>query len=200
MPIDRLPQTKDKKKRRTRIAEQNGHCAVRPGSMEPAPSDYPTPHSVLDADELMWDEDAQPVENYRALGQRLAATGDLYRRPGYASGLLLASDKPNIDPVVIDDASRLAAIVVDRVRVRVFKAGRSRGTRIPASHLGTMLVSEVFLQEFRPIDDIVRVAQYRPDFCAAQARLQRSRPWPTLPLRWSRAPNRAVARRHQCLS
>lgn len=104
------------------------------------------------------------MDNYRALGQRLAATGDLYRRPGYASGLLLASERSNIDPVVIDDARRLAAIVVDRVRVRVMKGGKSSSTRIPASHLGTMLVSEGFLQQFRPIDDVVRVAQYRPDY------------------------------------
>lgn len=135
---------------------------------DPAPSmpssDYPTPHSVLAADVLEWDLDAQPIQNYRALGQRLAAAGDLYRRPGYASGLLLAADTPNIEPVIVDNARRLGAIVVDRVRVRVVKGGKTKGAVIPAGHLSTMLASEVFLQQFRPVDDVVRVAHYLPDY------------------------------------
>jgi hypothetical protein len=108
--------------------------------------------------------DAQPIENYRALGRRLAAAGDLYRRPGYACGLLLAADRPNIEPVVVDNARLLSAIIVDRVRTRVVKNGSSKGTTIPAGHLSTMLASEVFLQQFRPVDDVVRVAHYLPDY------------------------------------
>jgi hypothetical protein len=127
-------------------------------------SDYPTPHSVLETKVLEWDVDAQPIENYRALGRRLAAAGDLYRRPGYACGLLLAADRPNIEPVVVDNARLLSAIIVDHVRTRVVRNGSSKGTTIPAGHLSTMLASEVFLQQFRPVDDVVRVAHYLPDF------------------------------------
>ncbi|HEX6507758.1 MAG TPA: hypothetical protein VF221_09020, partial [Chloroflexota bacterium] len=141
----------------------NAEAGTAPVPAVPS-SDYPTPHSVLEAEELEWDEDAQPINNYRALGQRLAAAGDLYRRPGYASGLLLAADNANIEPVVVDNSRRLAAIVVDRVRVRVVKGGESKGAIIPVSHLSTMLASEVFLQQFRPVDDVVRVAHYLPDF------------------------------------
>ncbi|HEY7427514.1 MAG TPA: hypothetical protein VH682_24985 [Gemmataceae bacterium] len=128
-------------------------------------SDYPTPHSILDTEELVWDEDAQPIDNYRALGQRLAAAGDIYRRPEYASGLLLAAAGcPNIAPVIIDKGNRLAAVIADRIRLRVLKEGKTRGHCISASHLNTMLLSEAFLQQFRPVDDVVRVAHYLPDY------------------------------------
>jgi hypothetical protein len=127
-------------------------------------SDYPTPQVLLDGEEFVWDDDDLPHCNYVALARRLAAAGDLYRRPGYASGLLLAADRPNIEPIVIDKGNRLAAIIADRVRVRVRRAGNIKGNRIPSAHLNIMLASEVFLQAFRPVDAVVRSANYLPDF------------------------------------
>jgi hypothetical protein len=52
---------------------------------------------------LLWDADDLPVNNYVALGRRLAAAGDLFRRPAYGGGLLLASPLPNIEPLAIDE-------------------------------------------------------------------------------------------------
>ncbi|MHB1426875.1 MAG: hypothetical protein ACYC3I_27275 [Gemmataceae bacterium] len=127
-------------------------------------ADYPPAESEHDLNELKWDEESHPGDNYRALGQRLAATGDLYRRPVYAGGLLLAQANPNSEPIIIDTARDLSALLVDRVRVRVQKAGKTRGTSIPSRHLSVMLASEAFLQQFRPIDEIVRVAHYLTDF------------------------------------
>jgi hypothetical protein len=113
---------------------------------------------------MIWDEDDLAVKNYLELGRRLAGAGDLFRRPGYASGLLLASDQPNIEPAVIDTGQRLAGIVVNRVRVRLVKNGNTGGNHVPMQHLKNMVISEVFLQNFRPVDDVTRVAHYLPNF------------------------------------
>jgi hypothetical protein len=113
---------------------------------------------------LIWDEDDLPVNNYVALGRRLAAAGDLYRRPAYGGGLLLASPQPNIEPVIIDEGARLASVIADRVRVRVLRGGNTRGNHVPAAHLTTLLHSELFLQQFRPVDSVVRLAHYLPGF------------------------------------
>src|SRR5262249_34273023 len=127
-------------------------------------SDYPTPLALVDEDELVWDEDDLAVNNYVTLGERLADAGDLYRRPGYASGLLLASLQANIEPDPIVTGNQLGAVIADRVRVRVVKNGNSRGTVIPAAHLNTMLHSEVFLQRFQPLDAVVSVPLCLPNF------------------------------------
>src|SRR5262249_39433645 len=127
-------------------------------------SDYPTPLALVDEKELVWYDDDLAVNNYVALGDRLAAAGDLYRRPGHASGLWLASNEPNIEPEVIVTGDRLGSLIGDRVRVRVVKDGNSKGSSIPAAHLKMMLRSEVFLQRFRPIDEVIRVPLYLPNF------------------------------------
>ncbi|HZY90017.1 MAG TPA: hypothetical protein VFE78_34665, partial [Gemmataceae bacterium] len=38
-------------------------------------SDYPAPRAISDGRELVWDEDDLALDNYRALGRRLAAAG-----------------------------------------------------------------------------------------------------------------------------
>src|SRR5262249_38147092 len=111
-----------------------------------------------------WDEDDLAINNYRGLGERLPAAGDLYRRPGYASGLLLASPQAHIQPVVINTGNPLAAVTVDRVRVRVVQGGHSKGSLIPAAHRNTMLQSEVFLQRFQPLDAVIYCPLYLPNF------------------------------------
>ena len=134
------------------------------GTNEQYVSDYPTPTALADQVEVVWNEDDHPIDNYVRLGQHLAAIGDLYRRPGYANGLLLASQQPNIEPVVIDKGSRLASVIMDRLRVRCIKCGNSKGNHVPSNHLNTMLATEAFLQCFRPIDDVVKTAFYLPNF------------------------------------
>jgi hypothetical protein len=52
-----------------------------------AEGDPPEPDNAQTV--LLWDEDDQAAANYRNLGRRLAQFDDLYRRPAYASGLLL---------------------------------------------------------------------------------------------------------------
>ncbi len=69
-------------------------------------SDYPEPRAIQETEEMIWNDDDLAVINYCALGKRLAASGDLYRRPAYAGGLLLASDHAKIEPLIIDTGGR----------------------------------------------------------------------------------------------
>jgi hypothetical protein len=128
-----------------------------------ASPDHPTPKANLDDEAFVWDEDAPPAANYAALGTRLALRGDLYRKPGHG-GLLLVSGRTNAEPVAIDTLRELAAVITDRIRVRIVKDGNRKGGRIPAADLATMLHAEAFLGQFLPVDDVVRVAHYLPDF------------------------------------
>jgi hypothetical protein len=112
----------------------------------------------------VWSEDVPAVENYEALGQALAATGDLYRRPGYADGLLLGSPAPYIEPTPVVTAAKLRAVAMDRLRVRVLKDGNNKAGGIPAAHLGTMLHTEAFLQSFLPVDEVRRSPRYLANF------------------------------------
>ncbi len=126
--------------------------------------DYPIPRAFTTGQEFIWDEDLPAAERYRELGRRLAAVGDIYRRSRYAGGLLHCPPQANVMPRVIEAGRDLAPLIVDRVRVRVVKSGNTKGTSIPVSQLTTMLRSEAFLQEFRPLDEVVRVATYLPTF------------------------------------
>ena len=136
-----------------------------PEKREASPSsDYPEPPSLSATEEFIWNEDDAAVVNYVNLGKKLAAGGDLYRNTAYAGGLLLASKSANVPPRAIFDGRSLAAVIVDRVRVTVNKDGNLKGNRIPTSDLGTMLATEVFLQQFQPIDEVTRVPLYLPKF------------------------------------
>jgi hypothetical protein len=126
--------------------------------------DYPLPDVLVNRRDLDWiDEDERDV-SIAALGHALAETGDLYRNPAYAGGLVLASPSSRVPVVSITDAGTLAAIISDRHRVRVMKKGKIQGQEIPAKLLKTMLRSEVFLQQFRPVDYVDRASRYLPDF------------------------------------
>jgi hypothetical protein len=111
---------------------------------------------------LVWDEDGQAADNYRRLGERLAQSDDLYRRPGHASGLLLVLEGGK--HAVIAKGVDLAPAIVDRVPVAVVRGGRRKGSRINAAHLGAMLGSETFLGRFQRVDLVTPTPAYLPDF------------------------------------
>ena len=104
----------------------------------------------------------QAADNYKALGDRLANCNDLFRRPGYASGLLLLLEDGK--HVVISKGAELAPVIVDRVRVEVWKGGKKKGSKIAAAHLNTMLGTETFLGQFRRVDLVTTTPAYLPDF------------------------------------
>lgn len=134
---------------------------LRPSDTEGEP---PEPNEAEPV--LIWDEYDQAADNYRKLGERLAHFNDLYRRPGYASGLLLLLEDGK--HVMIDKGAQLASVIVDRVPVLVFKGGKAKGSRIAAAHLSTMLGCETFLGQFRRVDQVTTTPAYLPDFTLTQ--------------------------------
>ena len=100
------------------------------------------------------------------LGERLAQFNNLYRRPGYANGLLLLLEDGK--HVVIAKGADLAPVIVDRVRVLVFRGGKPKGSKIAAAHLNTMLTPETFLGQFRMVDQVTTTPVYLPDFTLTQ--------------------------------
>ena len=127
-------------------------------------SDFPTPKALGSDVTFMWDDDELQAANYTKLGQCLNTVGDLYRAPAYAGGLLLASASPNIPPKEVVKSTQLAALIANRLRVRVIKNGKPAGTQISGAHLTTMLAAEMFLQQFPALDAVVNVPQYLGDF------------------------------------
>ncbi|MCY2987856.1 MAG: hypothetical protein NTY19_08350 [Planctomycetota bacterium] len=132
--------------------------------MGSAGSDFPSPQALQDTKPFLWDDDAPPVDNYVDLGQRLAECGDLYRAPQHGSGLLMASSCPLIMPKTIAKGSELAPAIADRVRIKVFKKSKPAGSMPSATHLSTMLASEAFLQQLRPLDLVVSSPMFLPGF------------------------------------
>lgn len=127
-------------------------------------AELPAPQVLSETKVFLWDDDAAPVANYVMLGQRLAAFGDLFRRPEHGNGLILASPCEQIPPKPIVRGAQLAPAIADRLRIRVFKKGKPAGSMPSGTHLNTMLAAEVFLQQFRPLDAVVTVPMYLPDF------------------------------------
>jgi len=128
------------------------------------PSDFPEPQVVSAGEEFVWDVDAPLAETAAALGRRLKACGDLYRRPSYAGGLMLASRSPNILPEPITKGKRLAALIADRFPVRVVKGGKFKGNTIPSGQLEILLATEIFLQQFPTIDLVTTTPLYLPNY------------------------------------
>src|SRR5271157_2977626 len=130
---------------------------VKPSEEESRPDETKEGHAVL-----IWDEDEQAADNYKALGDRLAKSNDLFRRPGYASGLLLLlNDGKHAE---ISKGAQLAPVIVDRVRVEVWKGGKKKGSKIAAAHLNTMLGTETSLGQFCKVDLVTTTPAYLPDF------------------------------------
>jgi hypothetical protein len=151
-------------------ANQDGDAADSdtPPSVVLPPSDYPSPPAVSGLRRVVyWDDEDDAIDNYRTLGDALAGSGDVYRSPPYASGLTVASADSRVPVVTVKAGKRLAAVITDRVRVRVRKEGKDKGSRIPNGHLEGMLLTEAFLQRFRPVDSVTKTPYYLPDFTLA---------------------------------
>ena len=109
-----------------------------------------------------WEDGDPAAKNFTKLRGLLAGCGDLFRRPGYANGLLLVL--PNGQQVAIKSAADLAPVIVDRVALTVFLDGKPKGSKLPAIQLNAMLKSESFLGQFPTVDRITTVPVYQPDF------------------------------------
>jgi hypothetical protein len=109
-----------------------------------------------------WDDGDPAAKNFKGLGALLCRCGHIFRRPGYANGLLLVL--PGGQQVTIKCAADLAPLIVDRVALTVFLDGKPKGSKLPAAQLNAMLRSESFLGQFPPVDHITTVPVYQPDF------------------------------------
>jgi hypothetical protein len=62
----------------------------------------------------------------------------------------------------------LQAVILGRLRIRVIQDGKRKGGRIPPAELASMLRTELFLLEFRPLDRVVSRPVYMPDWTEAR--------------------------------
>lgn len=109
-----------------------------------------------------WKVERGAAKNYRLLGQRLAATGGLYRHQ--TDGLGLIQVLPSGQTRTITTGGHLAPLIADRVPMRVLRAGRVVSELPTAAHLAAMLRSEQFLGQFLPVDEVARTPSCLDDF------------------------------------
>ena len=123
-------------------------------------------HESKPRPQLLWDENTPAAINYQKLGNLLSQLGDLYRQSGDDNGLVLIRTEGMTKS--ISTAAELAPLIVDRIDVSVFHGDKSKGTRLPNSHLAAMLKTEAFLSCFRVMDGVTSVPLFLPDFTATE--------------------------------
>jgi len=101
------------------------------------------------------------TENYRLLGQALAATGNLYRNK--SDGLGLIQVLPSGRTRLIASAAQFAPLLADRIPMQVTKDGKVVSELPTAVHLNAMLRSDTFLGEFPPVDEVAQTPFYLDD-------------------------------------
>ncbi len=111
---------------------------------------------------FVWRVEHGAAPNYRRLGKRLAECGDLFRNGDDGHGLIhvLPSGKARL----ITKGTQLAPVIVDRVRMHVEKEGKIVSELPVSSHLNAMLLSEKFLRQFLPVDEVTRTPFFLADF------------------------------------
>lgn len=134
------------------------------GDRVTACQDYPRPPVTRWLEEFIYEADAPPDVKFRKFGRRLRQFGDLYRDPDFASGLVLVVPGEHPQQVPVRANNDLLAVTNDRLRITVVQDGKAKGGRIPPAELGSMLKSEVFLQEFPPLDRLVTQPLFLPDW------------------------------------
>ncbi len=104
------------------------------------------------------------AKNYRRLGKRLAVSGKLFR---YGNGYALILVLPGGKTLLISKGSHLAPVIVDRIKMTVERNGKTVSELPTAAHLNAMLRSEVFLRQFRSVDEVTARPLYLDDFSLA---------------------------------
>jgi hypothetical protein len=112
--------------------------------------------------QVYWHDESPAAENCKVLGEALAMSGDLFRRPGHDGGLFLVL--PDGSPRSILNGKQLSSVMTDRIDLNRFLNGKQKPSRISAGTLGEMLHSEAFLSMFAPVDRITSQPEYLPGF------------------------------------
>src|ERR1022692_3151833 len=157
---DMVPHTENVPARRENRANERQSCYWDELQDPPPPNDgpvaadmeFPCPPALKDNSVFLYNEAWPAAKKFALLGKQLAQVGDLYRRPEYANGLLLAASSPNVPPKLIVKGAQLACIIADRLNLIVVNNGKLKTSGISGGELSTMLGSEAFLQQFRALD------------------------------------------------
>ena len=112
--------------------------------------------------QVYWHDEQPAAENCKVLGEALAMSGDLFRRPGNDGGLFLVL--PDGSPRSILNGKQLSSVMTDRIDLNRFLNGKQKASRISVGTLGEMLHSEAFLSPFAPIDRVTSQPEYLPGF------------------------------------
>jgi hypothetical protein len=122
---------------------------------------------------ISWKVERGARRNYKLLGRGLAeANKGLYRNGINGKGLIHI--RANGDVQHITKAAQLAPIIVDSVSLQVTKEGKVVGELPAAMHLNAMLSAEIFLNQFRPLDQIAKDPLYLSNFSFAHPGYQES--------------------------
>jgi hypothetical protein len=112
--------------------------------------------------EFVWEVERGAYQNYYLLGMALTeACAQLYRRPG-EPGLIHLQPEGKVRMVI--QAKDLAPILADHLQMVVVKEGKPVRELPTADHLGALLRSERFLQNFLPVDRVTTTAIYSAHF------------------------------------
>lgn len=112
---------------------------------------------------FVWYVERTAAPNYRGLGRCLnRARGDLYRH--HADGHALVQVLSDGTARLIDKGSKLASVIVDRVKMVVVRNDVVVSELPTTTHLNAMLRSEEFLTQFLPLDEVVTESIYLEDF------------------------------------
>ena len=74
---------------------------------------------------------------------------------------------PGGKTLLISKGSHLAPVIVDRIKMTVERNGKTVSELPTAAHLNAMLRSEVFLRQFRSVDEVTARPLYLDDFSLA---------------------------------
>ncbi len=135
--------------------------------------------SIVDADggqeptvrdpEFHWHVEEAAMVKYSDLGSLLAFGGDLVRNTSSVGGLTQLL--PSGNHTVIVKGSQLLPIIVDRIKLRVLRDGKTVGSKPDAADLNAMLASESFLGQFQEIDVFTRTPLFRSNFSLTKSGL-----------------------------
>ena len=115
---------------------------------------------------FVWQVAMGAMQNYRNLGQALAAKGKLYRRGSHGTGLIAVI--PNGTWRLIDRGPQLSPIIVDTIEMVVLREDKVQSELPTMAHLNAMLRTNAFLNEFPVVDRVSRFPQFAEDFTLVQ--------------------------------
>jgi hypothetical protein len=118
---------------------------------------------------IIWRDDVQPAANYSAVGQALAAAGELYRNGLYGDGLLLIPQERAAPVKHLTRGGQLAPLIAEHVAVWTLTSRGNRKRRsIPVGELNVMIQVDAFRRQFQPVDRVTPIPLFLPNWQLTQ--------------------------------